>query len=86
MSEPQTVTPEHVRALLDSDDEAATLVLIEGRVAVASRDQLASDDFRGAFEVVSRADLVERLGADPGEQDVVDEAGALSVAAQQLGG
>lgn len=84
MTEPQTITPDHVRSLLGRED--GSIVLIEGRVDVVDAEQLDSDALRGAIEIVSRADLGERLGSDPTDQQVDQQAGALSVAVQQIGG
>lgn len=86
MTEPQTITPDHVRTLLDADDGAASLVLIEGRVEVLTADRLDSDEYRGAFEVVSRDELAGRLGPDPSDEDIAAEAGGLSTSVQQIGG
>lgn len=84
MTEPQTITSDHVRSLLGRED--GFIVLIEGRVDVVGADQLDSDAFRGAIEVISRDDLGKRVGDDPSDEQVGQIAGALSVSAQQIGG
>jgi hypothetical protein len=86
MTEPQTITPDHVRTLLAADDGAASLVLIEGRVEVLAADRLGTDEYLGAFEVASRDELTERLGADPSDDDIATEAAGLSASVQQIGG
>jgi hypothetical protein len=83
MTEPQTITSEHLRRLLDAETDGATLGLIEGRVDLVEAD---SDDHRGAIEVISRDDLVERLGDDPTEETLVEQAEALTAVVHQIGG
>ncbi len=84
MTEPQTITPDHVRSLLGR--EAGSIVLVEGRVDVVDAAQLDSDAFRGAIEVISRDDLGKRVGDDPTDDQVEQLAGSLTVAVQQIGG
>nr|MCW2727897.1 hypothetical protein [Aeromicrobium sp.] len=86
MNEPQTITTDHLRTLLAADSGSARLGLIGGRVEVIAADQLDTDDFRGSLEVVSRDDLVARVGSDPSDETLSDEAGALTTAVRQLGG
>jgi hypothetical protein len=83
MTEPQTITTDHVRALLDADDEATVLGLIGGGIEVIAADRA---DEQGALEVISRDELVERLGSDPSDEDLSEQAAALSAAVQHLGG
>ena len=84
MTEPQTITSDHVRSLLKQED--GFIVLIEGRVDVVDAAQLDDDAFRGAIEVVSRDDLGKRLGDDPTDEQVGQLAESLTVAVQQTGG
>lgn len=84
MTEPQTITSDHVRSLLKQED--GFIVLIEGRVDVVDAAQLDDDAFRGAIEVVSRDDLGKRLGDDPTDEQVGQLAKSLTVAVQQTGG
>ncbi len=84
MTEPQTITSDHVRSLLKQED--GFIVLIEGRVDVVDAAQLDDDAFRGAIEVVSRDDLGKRLGDDPTDEQVGQLADSLTVAVQQTGG
>jgi len=86
MSEPQTITIDHVRALLDASTGEATLSLIEGRVEVIEAAQATKDAYRGALEVISRNDLEDRLSEDPSDTDLATQAEALSAAVQHLGG
>lgn len=84
--EPQTITVDHVHALLSLDSDAAVLGLIEGRVEAIDPQQLESDDYSGVLEVVSRGELAERLGPDPSDEAMADQAEALTASVQQLGG
>ena len=86
MTEPQTITIDHVHALLQQPSDNAVLGLVEGRVEAIDPDQLATDDYAGALEVISRRDLAERLGTDPTDEALAQQAGALTASVQQLGG
>jgi hypothetical protein len=85
MTEPQTITTDHVRALLDAAP-GSTIGLIEGRVEVIGADSQGSDDYRGALEVITRDDLVDRLGEDPDDSELAEQADHLSQLARTLGG
>ncbi|WP_433544381.1 hypothetical protein ACQPZG_04170 (plasmid) [Streptomyces sp. CA-294286] len=75
-----------VRELLDSADDCA-LVLLEGRARVAGPAALDGDDLRGAVVVLTRADLVDRLGTTrPTAQDLALMAASLDDAVGKLGG
>ena len=81
-----TVTGDHVRELLNGEDDAV-LVLLRGRVEVILSPELDSERCRGAMQVVSRRDLRERLSADPpspGDLDAV--AAALDAMVREQGG
>lgn len=82
-----TVTTEHVRELLAAPADAV-LVVIAGRAQVISGADRGSDDYRGALEVISRAELLERTGgeADLDESRLTAEAAALDTAVTELGG
>jgi hypothetical protein len=85
MTEPQTITIDHVRALLDAGP-GAIIGLIEGRVEVIGAEQTDTDDYRGALEVITRDDLADRLGQDPDDSELAEQADQLSMAARTLGG
>jgi hypothetical protein len=85
MSEPQTITTDHVRALLDAGS-GATIGLIEGRVEVIDAEQLGTEDFAGALEIVSHDELAGRLGDEPGDHELAEQADQLTMAARTLGG
>jgi NADH dehydrogenase len=80
-----TVSAEDVRSLLDADGDAV-LVLIEGRADVVARDQLSSDQYQGALEVISRAELADRVGAEPSDDEVAKQAAILDAEVSELGG
>ena len=82
-----TISTDHVRRLLAADDDAL-LVLIEGRAEVIPREALDDDAFRGAMEVISRAELLERTGGatDLDEAGMATQAAALDTEVTELGG
>lgn len=79
------ITADDLRRLLAAEQKNATMVLVEGRIDVIGAGQLASAEYRGAIEVVSREDLVKRLGEAPSEHDVAEQAGVLDAAISDLG-
>ena len=79
------ITPDDLRRLLATSENDAVLVLVEGRIDVIGAAQLASDQYRGALEVISRDDLAKRLGTAPSEHDFAEQAGALDAAVSDLG-
>ncbi|UXA11023.1 NAD(P)/FAD-dependent oxidoreductase [Mycobacterium sp. SMC-8] len=83
-----TISPDDVRRLLDSDDDGATLVLIEGRAEVISGGQKAGDAYRGALEVISRRELLDRTGGASRLTDdqLTAQAASLDTAVNELGG
>ena len=81
-----TISSDDVRRLLQSDEPDTVLVLVEGRTEVIGSGQLASDQYRGALEVISRDDLVKRLGDTPSEHDVAEQAALLDSAVSEMGG
>jgi hypothetical protein len=81
-----TISTDDVRRLLQSDEPDSVLVLVEGRTDVIGAGQLASEQYRGALEVISRDDLVKRLGDAPSEHDLAEQAAQLDMAVNELGG
>ena len=79
------ITPDDLQRLLAAEQKNATMVMVEGRIDVIGAGQLASPEYRGAIEVVSREDLVKRLGEAPSEHDVAEQAGVLDAAISELG-
>lgn len=80
------ISADDLRTLLQSEERNAVLVVVEGRVDVISAGRLASDDYRGALEVVSREDLVNRIGETPSDREIDEQAAQLDTAVSELGG
>ncbi len=79
-----TISIDDVRRLLQSDEPDSVLVLVEGRTEVIGAGRLASEQYRGALEVVSRDDLVKRLGDAPSEHDLAEQAALLDSAISEI--
>jgi NADH dehydrogenase len=74
------ITKDDVGRLLAADEDAK-LVLVEGRTEIVSG---ASGD---GLEVISRADLLARMGdSEPSDRELADQAAALQTAVSELGG
>ncbi len=80
------IAADDVRRLLAAEEKDAILVVIEGRAEVIGAGKLASDEYRGALEVVARDDLVQRLGTSPSDREIDEQAAALDTAVSELGG
>ena len=86
MTGPQTITAGHLRELLDTQDGGAIIGLVDGEVRVIHADHRDDDANRGAIEVISRDDLLERLGDDPSEDELTARAEELTAATELQGG
>ena len=76
-----------VRRLLACQEADAVLVLVEGRVEVVTPAELDSPEYRGAFQITTREDLVQRTGgATLSETDLALQAAELDTAVRNLGG
>ena len=82
----QTITTDHLWALLEAQDGGALLGLLEGRIDLIAADEVDIDTHRGALEVITRDDLADRVGPDPTDEALAEQAAALTVAVHQLGG
>lgn len=80
------ISADDVRRLLSADQKDATLVLIEGRVEVIGAGRVASDEYRGALEVIARDDLVQRIGDSPSDHQIEEQAAQLDTAVSEMGG
>ncbi|MCV7172922.1 hypothetical protein H7I41_23640 [Mycobacterium manitobense] len=80
-----TVSADDVRRLHGAEGDAV-LVLIEGRAEVVTADQLESDEYRGALEVITRRDLTARVGDDPSDHELTEQAAILDAEVSELGG
>jgi hypothetical protein len=82
-----TISTGDVRELLETEAPEAVLVLVEGRTAVIGAGQLASEQYRGALEVISRDDLIKRLGGtEPSGHELTEQAAILDSAVSEMGG
>ncbi|MFC8706673.1 hypothetical protein ACFUIV_31430 [Streptomyces anulatus] len=80
------IDEELVRELLDTADDDSAMVLVKGHARVAGLADLDSDDLRGAAVVLTRAELVDRLGTSyPTPQDLTSMVASLDDAAGKLG-
>ncbi|MGW6463590.1 hypothetical protein [Streptomyces rubiginosohelvolus] len=75
-----------IRQLLDAADDDSAIVLLEGRAHVAGRADLDSDNLRGAPVVLTRAELVDRLGTSyPTQQALTSMVASLDETVGKLG-
>lgn len=80
------ITADHVRALLDSDVDEPTLIVVSGAAEVVPASALGSDQYRGALEVISRADLQAQVGSGVTSGHELEEIAArLDAALTRLG-
>jgi hypothetical protein len=82
-----TVGVDHVKQLLESDDEDPIVVLLRGRPLVIAASEQDTEEYRGALFVASRRGVLDQVG-DPGSSqpelerlatilnDMVDHLGA----------
>jgi hypothetical protein len=81
------ISADDVRRLLEHDDPEAVLALIEGRIEVVSPRQTESPEYRGALQVISRDDLLQRIGAqDLSDRVIEEQAAILETTVAELGG
>jgi hypothetical protein len=82
-----TVQADDVRRLLAAQDAGAALVLLEGRVQVATPAELESPEYRGALQIATREDIVQRVGgAEVSDRQLSEQAEDLDTAVRNLGG
>ena len=75
-----------VSALLGAGPDAV-LVVVGGRASVVQPAQLDDDAFRGALQVITRAELVGQLGGDLlSDRALTEQAAILDSAVSELGG
>lgn len=84
------VTASHVRQLLDSHQDDATLVVVEGATRIVPGADFRSGRYPGGLLVTSRRDLAtiasERDIENMSEADLEAVAARLTAAVEQLGG
>ncbi len=82
-----TIGAEDVRRLLASQDADTALVVVEGRAAVVAAADLNSPEYRGALQVTTRHELVQRVGrSDLSDRELAEQAEDLDTAVRNLGG
>jgi hypothetical protein len=82
-----TISADDVRRLLENESPDAVIVLIEGRAEVISQRDSDSDAYRGALQVISRDDLLQRIGgADLSDRLIQEQATILDTTVSELGG
>ncbi len=80
------ITADDVRRLLGSETDAV-LVLVEGRIDVVAPGDLETETYRGALQVITRDELVERAGGEQlSDRELSEQAAALDTAVSELGG
>jgi hypothetical protein len=83
---PEMITGDDVRRLLDGETDTV-LVLLEGRIEVVDPATLDGDAYRGALQIITRAELVEQAGGEQlSERELAEQAAALETAVAEMGG
>ncbi|MCV7136131.1 hypothetical protein H7J06_24465 [Mycobacterium hodleri] len=82
-----TIDSDVTRRLVDADDDAV-LVLLEGRAQVIGAAQLDDDAHRGALQVISRTDFLQRVGkaTNLSDDELATQAAILDAEVSELGG
>lgn len=81
-----TVGVDDVRRLLANHEPNAALVLIEGRVDVATPSELESPEYRGALQIATRQEVVQRAGGEElSDRELAEQAEDLDTAVRNLG-
>lgn len=80
------ITADDVSRLLASETDTV-MVLIEGRIDVVDSNELDTDAFRGALQVITRDELIAQAGGEQlSERELIEQAAALEMAVAELGG
>ena len=80
------ISADDVAALLGAGPDAV-LVVVGGRASVVDPAQLDDDAFRGALQVITRAELLSQVGGDePSDRVLTEQAAILDSAVSELGG
>jgi hypothetical protein len=81
------ISADDVRDLLQDEHPDAVLVVVEGRTAVIAQSESDSPQYRGALQVISRDDLLQRIGAaDLSDRVIEEQAAILDTTVAELGG
>ncbi|MFF7857454.1 hypothetical protein [Streptomyces sp. NPDC007904] len=79
------VTPDHLRELLGAPTPSV-LALLEGRAQVLTAEELRSDRYAGALEIITGEELGRRIATDsPSDQDLDGLAATLNSTVTKLG-
>ena len=79
------ITADNVRQLLASDADTV-LILVEGRIHVVDPAALDTDEYRGALQVITRDELIGRVGDEPlSDHELVEQADVLDMTVAELG-
>jgi hypothetical protein len=82
-----TVGADGVRRLLACEDQDAALVVLEGRIEVAASADLQTPNYRGALQITTRVELVQRVGgAGLSDRELAEQAEQLDTAVRNMGG
>ena len=81
------ISADDVRHLLHDENADAVLVVIEGRATVIAQSETDSPQYRGALQVITRDDLLQRIGAaDLSDRVFEEQAAILDTTVAELGG
>jgi hypothetical protein len=81
-----TISAQDVHSLLTGEPDAV-LVVLEGRAAVISAADLHSTQYRGALQVITRDELIARVGGvELSDRQLTELAADLDTAVSELGG
>jgi hypothetical protein len=82
-----TIGADDVRRLLASPEDDAALVVVEGRAAIVTPAEANSAEYRGALQIATRQELVQRVGrAQLSDRELAEQAEELDTAVRNLGG
>lgn len=82
-----TIGADDVRRLLASPEDDAALVVVEGHAAIVTPAEANSAEYRGALQIATRQELVQRVGrAQLSDRELAEQAEELDTAVRNLGG
>lgn len=82
-----TITADDVRLLLQNENPDAVLVMVEGRIEVIAQRDTDTPQYRGALQVTTRDDLLQRIGgSDLSDRMMEEQAAILDATVSELGG
>lgn len=79
------ISADDVRRLLTSDP-GSVLVVVGGHASVVSAADVDAPDYRGALQIISRAELIEQVGESLSLRELEEQASALDTAVREIGG